>query len=410
MMSTADLEKLAEDIRENGLRDPIWLFEGKIIDGRNRYLACKLAGVEPRFREGDGKGSLVAFVLSVNLHRRHLTDQQRALVAVRVKAEFETEALERRDANLLQNKGSTEGPNLALREEGRSADRASALLRVTVGATKKAANVIKNGIPELVSAVEKGAVSLDAAVLVAGLPEGEQREVVEQGKVKEKARDLRAAKSKAQKSRTSTKANQATSEERPAEARDTDQEDDGTTADHPTSSDSAKPDHAAAEDGQPGRPEAERPRETTTGTISTKPTTSNPETKQPVVTFKAAFRVVLDHLRDDRPLAKKAIEKIAYHAALTMWMPSPDPRENLSELERLLIENLESLADKDYEEAERWWQGHVETGAGVLERAAPEGEDGEGCESDGDGSQGDRSEAEDSIAPRPRRTKLSPFG
>ena len=76
-----DAESLAADIRVNGLRDPITLHDGMILDGGNRYLACLAAGVAPTFVEFDG-GNLVDFVLSVNLHRRHMSQgQQAAIVA-----------------------------------------------------------------------------------------------------------------------------------------------------------------------------------------------------------------------------------------------------------------------------------------------------------------------------------------
>lgn len=73
--------RLAEDIKANGLREPITLCGGMILDGGNRYAACLTAGVEPQFVEFDGP-SIAAFVLSENLHRRHLTPgQQAAIVA-----------------------------------------------------------------------------------------------------------------------------------------------------------------------------------------------------------------------------------------------------------------------------------------------------------------------------------------
>lgn len=73
--------RLAEDIKANGLREPITLCGGMILDGGNRYAACITAGVEPQFVEFDGP-SIAAFVLSENLHRRHLTPgQQAAIVA-----------------------------------------------------------------------------------------------------------------------------------------------------------------------------------------------------------------------------------------------------------------------------------------------------------------------------------------
>lgn len=72
---------LTKDIRENGLREPIVVHDGMILDGGNRYRACLQAGVEPIFREFDGD-NLVTFVLSANLHRRHMTaGQQAAIVA-----------------------------------------------------------------------------------------------------------------------------------------------------------------------------------------------------------------------------------------------------------------------------------------------------------------------------------------
>ena len=72
MMSAEEFAALKADIQTNGLREPIWLHDNQIIDGRNRYNACEAVGVEPRFREWDGKGSLVAFVVSLNLVRRRL--------------------------------------------------------------------------------------------------------------------------------------------------------------------------------------------------------------------------------------------------------------------------------------------------------------------------------------------------
>lgn len=83
LMTQPEIRELADDIRQNGQLAPVTLFEGKILDGRNRYRACKLAGVEPKVREFKGKDPLT-FVLSANVHRRHLTESQRALIAARL--------------------------------------------------------------------------------------------------------------------------------------------------------------------------------------------------------------------------------------------------------------------------------------------------------------------------------------
>lgn len=72
---------LVADIHAHGLRQPIVLHDGMVLDGGNRYRACLDAGVEPRFVPFEGV-SAVAFVLSANLHRRHLSPgQQAAIVA-----------------------------------------------------------------------------------------------------------------------------------------------------------------------------------------------------------------------------------------------------------------------------------------------------------------------------------------
>jgi len=167
-------------------------YEGKIIDGRNRYRACVLEGRETWVREWDGQGSLVAFVLSLNLHRRHLTDQQRALVAARAKEAFEAEALERRNANLQQNKGSTDGLDPGHRSRGRSAELAAKALGVSRDSVNKAAKILKEGDEALIQAVQAGEASLDAAATVARLPREEQREAVRKNEVKETARRARS--------------------------------------------------------------------------------------------------------------------------------------------------------------------------------------------------------------------------
>ena len=83
MVEGAELTVLSTDIKKNGLIDPIWLYEGKILDGRNRYRACQEAGIEPRFQPYPGDDPL-QHVISLNLHRRHLNESQRAVVASRL--------------------------------------------------------------------------------------------------------------------------------------------------------------------------------------------------------------------------------------------------------------------------------------------------------------------------------------
>ena len=83
MMEDQKLEHIIDDIQTNGLREPIILLDQKILDGRNRYKACQISGVDPVFSEFDSgtQGDPLSYVISRNLHRRHLSESQRAIIA-----------------------------------------------------------------------------------------------------------------------------------------------------------------------------------------------------------------------------------------------------------------------------------------------------------------------------------------
>jgi ParB-like chromosome segregation protein Spo0J len=71
-MGKAELKELADDIKKRGLILPITRDDqGKILAGRNRLVACHLAGVEPRFNKY-ADGDPVGFVIAENILRRHL--------------------------------------------------------------------------------------------------------------------------------------------------------------------------------------------------------------------------------------------------------------------------------------------------------------------------------------------------
>lgn len=85
MLDEKDLKELSNDIKENGQDTPIAIYDGKILDGRNRYKACKMAHIEPKFvyLNGEVKSPYV-YVASKNLHRRHLTPSQRGAIGAEI--------------------------------------------------------------------------------------------------------------------------------------------------------------------------------------------------------------------------------------------------------------------------------------------------------------------------------------
>ena len=90
MSSDEEFESLKESIRKDGLLEDIWIYEGKIVDGRNRLKGCLQTGTTPRYREYKGEpDKLINFVLGLNLHRRHLTPSQKACSALEALGYYE---------------------------------------------------------------------------------------------------------------------------------------------------------------------------------------------------------------------------------------------------------------------------------------------------------------------------------
>jgi ParB-like chromosome segregation protein Spo0J len=72
-------------IAEIGLIDPIVLFQGQVLDGWQRELACRETGTTPRYEEfaGDCDGA-IRYAISANVKRQHLNESQRAMVAAKL--------------------------------------------------------------------------------------------------------------------------------------------------------------------------------------------------------------------------------------------------------------------------------------------------------------------------------------
>lgn len=162
MMNADELEVLRLDIATNGLREDIWTHEGKIIDGRNRYKACLEIGTVPRFRAWDGQGSLVSFVVSLNLKRRHLTESQRAMVAQKM-------------TNM--RRGYNQSQDVLVSQ----AD-AAAMMNVSTATVTRAAKVQRQGVPELVEQVESGNLTVVEAARIAALPYTKQKQIIKRGR------------------------------------------------------------------------------------------------------------------------------------------------------------------------------------------------------------------------------------
>lgn len=201
---------LKADIKENGLREPITLHEGRIVDGRHRNRACTELGIEPLTREWNGNGSLVKFVFSLNGHRRHLTASQLAAIAAELLPQIEAEAKQKKvdaaQAGKPKEKVANLPPSLWTcpncgheqpstceacakchepNDGGtpkKSRDKAAAAITGVSPRYVSTAKRLKEDSPEAFQAVKNGHIRLPTAEKIADLPAKEQAEAIKEAK------------------------------------------------------------------------------------------------------------------------------------------------------------------------------------------------------------------------------------
>ena len=158
-----EFAQLVDDVREHGVREPVWLHpDGRIIDGRNRARAAVEAGVDLPTRVWDGSGSLVQFVLSLNLHRRHLTSSQKAVLALEVEPILAEEAKQRQRHGGPEAKGS-QIVDYVDSNEGKAAEQAAQLVGTNRQYVADAKRVAQER-PDLIEQVRDGAITIPQAV------------------------------------------------------------------------------------------------------------------------------------------------------------------------------------------------------------------------------------------------------
>jgi hypothetical protein len=192
LLEEKELRELARDIEAHGLREPIILYKGKILDGRNRDAACKLAKVQPRYQEYEGDDP-VAFVVSKNIHRRHLTTSQRAAFAADLAAMLAPKAKERQIAPLKHGEDSVRANSPE--REGRPREQAAKVFHISPRSVQDAV-VLKKEDPALHAAVKAGKTSLHAATTKLAATKGKKLSKAEVAKLEALAVRRRARQAK----------------------------------------------------------------------------------------------------------------------------------------------------------------------------------------------------------------------
>ncbi len=153
-MVSTEFQALVSDIKAHGLREPIVLHDGLILDGGNRYRACVQAGVDPAFTTF-ANGNPVSFVLSANLHRRHMTTGQQAAIVASAQDWANAQAVGRPNKS-----GNVTGlPDSGLDTVAKRAAQSGASDK-----TQRQADKVAKADPELAAQVAHGEVSLPKAV------------------------------------------------------------------------------------------------------------------------------------------------------------------------------------------------------------------------------------------------------
>jgi len=174
MMPQDELKELAEDIKKHGLLMNVIIFDGMILDGRNRALACEMAGVKIRTAIAEIPEDILPtqFVLSLNKHRRHLTPSQRAAIAVGALPLLEEEAKQRMVDAV---KGVERIPHL----NGKSRDMAASSVGANPRYVQDAKNIQEKS-PEVFEQVKTGEKTIPQAKREIGIVKQGMRKLNEQ--------------------------------------------------------------------------------------------------------------------------------------------------------------------------------------------------------------------------------------
>lgn len=163
-LSPEQYADLKRDILANGLASKIVVLDGMILDGRNRYRACTEIGISPKFIEwgeivkNGYRGSPLSYVISSNVHRRHLSESQRACFSLAVYDEETKKTKQDRYAKIKENREKGVEPRYKTDYRPNTAVTASKLAPIFgVGrGTIMAAVRLRNASPKLFEKVKMG--------------------------------------------------------------------------------------------------------------------------------------------------------------------------------------------------------------------------------------------------------------
>ena len=152
------LQELVDDISANGQREKIKLFRGQILDGRNRYHACQVAGIIPRYESLPEDIDPWAYVWSLNGERRDMTADQRYLIWKSCSEKSEGWLREQRRIAEEANRKRAEATKAQPRSEDGARLAPKQVVPLVVGTPDKPKRNITNEAKAAASKTNRGAV------------------------------------------------------------------------------------------------------------------------------------------------------------------------------------------------------------------------------------------------------------
>lgn len=160
-MTDDEFAELLADIATNGLLDPVTLYEDKILDGRHRARACEELGKTPATTDFTGDDP-AEFVISKNLHRRHLSTGQRAHAALAF-LDYEKEKAKERQRAAGGDKTASAEFSISAPEHKVATAEAGKKFGTSRDSVEKA-RALAESRPDLSEKVKRGEITLNAAV------------------------------------------------------------------------------------------------------------------------------------------------------------------------------------------------------------------------------------------------------
>jgi len=192
-LTVVEFNRLADDIRANGLLRPITTYDGQILDGRHRFRACEQVNVAPRFEPYTGDDP-AAFVMSTSIHR-NISTTQRALFAAGLLEYEQAMAKDRMREGGGDQRAGVENFPPPIRDCGKARDKAGARVGISGRSVSTAVKVLAKATPAVVEQMKTGDMTLNEAKKVVEFNANAQNRIAQTPK-RDRAKAIELAQSR----------------------------------------------------------------------------------------------------------------------------------------------------------------------------------------------------------------------